>query len=215
MQLMAGLADGSTTFVDSSLYARTVTGSGVMENSTDLTVFGQSMYNANGSGALSTAYPEDMRSGSSDFTIDGWFANRVGGFPKLIEVTEDNTPKYTFFLFENDSSGRLSWWVRFDGASWGLKLNETGNSMTAGVVRFVSCTKSGNNYFLHIEGTLVASGTLTGSINSTSTWSGAVWILLSSTAGQNAYGGPLRYTVGVARYSSANYTPPAAVFALP
>lgn len=210
--LHADGADGSTTFTDSSSYARTVSGLGNAKISTTQSVFGGSSIYLDGAGdALSVPHAASLQAGSSDFTFEA-------------RVRLDDISSYhgIFSKRATDSGSSGEWQAFFNLASskWTMGFNTSGtaypgvdSSVSASATTWtaICVERQGTTARMMIGGTVVATATVSGALL-TSTAN-----LILGGAG-NDLGAPwkgymdeIRYTIGVARYGG-NYTVAAGPF---
>lgn len=200
---------GSGAIIDSSLYMRRVTAAGQAQVSSAQSKFGGASLLFDGAGDyVTTAHSADWDFGSGDFTIECWVRFNALATVQIIgkRLAAAFAP---FSLIYNAGTNRFE--ARFDQTTgngiWDVELGGT-QSITTGVWYHVATTRSGNTFRLFIDGTQVASGTLSGAL---ATNTDAVFIGANSdgTASLNGYIDDLRVTKGVARYT-ANFTPPTA-----
>lgn len=210
--LHADGADGSTTFTDSSSYARTVTGLGNAKISTTQSVFGGSSIYLDGAGdALSVPHAASLQAGSSDFT-----------FEARLRLDDISNYHALFSKRATDSGSSGEWQAFFNLATtkWTMGFNTSGtsfpgsdSSVTPSANAWVPfCVeRSGTTARMMINGTVVATQSVTGALLTS-----AANLILGGAG--NDLGAPwkgymdeIRYTIGVARYGG-NYTVASAPF---
>jgi hypothetical protein len=207
-------ANNSTTFIDSSSSAKTVTANGDAKISTALSKFGGASGLFDGAGDfLSVPSSADFDYGSGDFTIEGWINPRVS--------SEDG---YIVGRRTGDTATTIQWCVFLVGGLLGIDFFSTANTrittqshpttVTVGAFSHFAVVRNGNNWKIYLEGIgntgVTASGTVANAANE-----------LRIGQAQGGFGGggfpldgnidELRITKGVARYT-ANFTPPSAPF---
>ena len=139
---------------------------------------------------------------NGNFTIEAWIypTSTTGGSEKTIVSTYTNG--YIFYI--RNSDGRL----QFD--KYGVGTIITGSTaITANVWTYVAVTRSGNTWYIFINGTQDATATSSTTFSNTST----LRVADSGSGTQTFYGyiDDLRITKGLARYT-ANFTLPTAAF---
>lgn len=201
-------ANGSTTFTDTSPTTRTITAFGNARISTTQGKFGGASMFFDGAGDYittpnSTAYYLD-----SSGTIEGWiYPTSTTGIKCLVSKRTFTTSSIEYQILIN--GGKLYLDVIPSGGI--LSLTGTTN-IPLNTWSHFAVTRSANTWYLFLNGSLEASGTVTGSyITNTDSlvigWPGTT----SSTWYFEGYMDDLRITKGVARYV-ANFTPPVLPF---
>ena len=198
-------SNGSTTFTDSSSAARTVTVSGNTQISTAQSKFGGAsgyfdgtgdFLDVAGSSALSFpgafsvqgwVRPEIVSSGYKTFCEIGTFSNGI-----LIRVSTETVAATSYNVFVNNTN-----------------LGVINSAFTANTWAFISVTRNASNLVqVAVDGTVLQSGTISGTVNSSN---GGLRIGRPlHTSGQEYKGwmDDFRITKGVAR----SHTPPTAAF---
>ena len=188
--------NGSTTFVDTSSNAFTVTAFDIAQISTADPKFGTGELTLSGNGDyLQTPANPAFAFGTGDFTVEGWAKpDNVGG---------------NFGLFTFDGQLFLSIFV----GSWFLGTAGSGGlamgSVTSGVKVHFAVTRSGTSLRLFVEGTQLGS-TLTNTADLTSNQL-FIGYYFAPRFGFIGTVDEFRVTKGIARYT-ANFTPPTAPF---
>lgn len=198
-------ANGGTTFTDSSSYAHTVTAGGGAVTSTAQLKYGTaSMLFASTADWLSVAESgSELRMGTSDFTIEGWFYTTASGSYK------------SFWLKGVNTTGGLQLFV--DTTNLAFRANGTSDLTASGLSSstwtHVAFCREGNTRRIYSGGVQVASDTL--SFDNSDSGPLEVGAVPSSSSSFR-YGGyidELRATKGVCRYpSGTSFTPPSAAF---
>jgi hypothetical protein len=214
-------ANGSTTFIDSSIAPKTVTAGGNAQISTAQSRFGGSSAAFDGAGdALFVANSSAFNLANSDFTIEGWVrfnvAPAAGRYDAILTkraIQTPEVPRWVQIYREGDSANVGKLMFNADANSdlpWDVLLLST-TTLNANVWYFFAVTRSGNTFRLFINGTQEASATssITISVDSEPITIGGAGTIIDAPLNGNI--DELRITTGVARYTS-NFTPPAAPF---
>lgn len=210
-------SNGSTTFVDSSSSAKTVTANGDVKISTAQSKFGGSSALFDGTGDyLTSPWSNTFEFDSGDFTIEFW-AYIIGGNALLCWSTD-----YHYGITYNyggATGSRVGVWVSSNGSSWNVfNADGGGNGISTGTITastwtHVALCRSGQSFALYLNGASAWTGSSSAAIinRSTDTFRiGGPWPA-AGPAALNGYIDDLRITKGVARYT-ANFTPPTAAF---
>jgi hypothetical protein len=196
-------SDGSTTFIDSSSYARAMSVSGDAKISTTDPKFGTGAMLLDGIGDdVYAADSPDWDLGTADFTLEGWVypTSATAAQTILAQWITGGTafffgvgPGYGLYLNNTLVIGYTAWPSANNWHHWAVSRN------TSSIRLFINGTQHGSTYNI-----------------------GSSAITTSSTAlriGRDGYGNPyfsgkmdeIRITKGVGRYA-ANFTPPTAAF---
>jgi hypothetical protein len=204
-------ADGSTTFVDLSSYAHTLTTVGAAKHDTSIVKFTPSSLelSALGDEGLRAADHAALDLGPGSYTIEFWinFYN-LGGSAFLAKRA--NAAAYGgVLLYIDGATSKVGLAVTADNASWGVSV--LGSVPTPNVWSYVTVDYDGSNTRLYHDGAVTA--TVPGAFSVASNAAGLSIGLGGddNSNGQFGYFGPLRITKGVARYAGA-FTPPSAAF---
>lgn len=198
-------SDGSTSFVDESRYANSVTANGDAQIDTAQSKFGGASLLLDGTGDyLSLADQALWDLGSGDFTVELWARPvAVGGS-----------------FIGQDGGGGTGWSLAWETQS--LRLNtyapsqlqvyETSNTWTGptGQWYHIAADRSGSAWRVYRDGNMVASATSSGTIANAS----AALVIGSGFGGLfNGWIEEVRLTKGVARYASnGGFTPPTSAY---
>jgi len=198
--------DGSTTFVDSALGA-TITANGNIQHDDAQAKFGTtSIYSASSSDYLTIPDSPNLTFGSNDFTIAFWYRNNgaygssIGWMDKLQGAA---AREWTFgiqtsnIMFQFSTDGTANWHNMFTYA----------HSLSADTWHHIAVTRNGSNWYLFIDGTLVATDTDSASIyNSTA----VVRLCSDDVGGYNGWVDELLIVNGTAVWTTSFDVPTAA-----
>lgn len=209
--------NGSTTFVDKSNSANTVTVSGTASVSTSVYKFGTgslagSRANYPSTHYLSVADSSSLEFGSGDFTIECWFyitaTNSIQGVASKGHTGPSNL---SWTLYYSEFNGGFVFGYSADGSS-ATNLTFGGFTAATNTWYHVALTRSGSNLRMFVGGSQIGS---TQTISATLfNGSADVRVGWSANFGLDGYVDEFRLTKGVARYT-ANFTAPTAAFADP
>lgn len=201
-------SDGSTTFTDSSSYARTVTAGGNAQLDTGVTPkFGSASGIFDGTGDyLSVAASSELQPGSSDFTLHGWIrpSNVSGGNYHIFTMRPDNSTFAPFLLRREGNV--LSLKHSTSGSAWADQT--TGGTLTANTQHHVALVRNGTSLKVYLDGASVISQTVSGAL-----YDNGAALIIGGDTNANFWIGHIDeviYETG-ARWT-ANFTPPAAPF---
>lgn len=197
-------ADNSTTFTDSSSYARTISTFGNAKLVTSQKAFGTASGYFDGSGdALQAPSSTDWNFGTGDFTIEMML--RYNALPPAAATFVGNWPGSNTWLVEwrSDTGSK---YTLYDGAF----RDSAVTTPATNTWYHLAITRSGTSLRFFIDGVQRGS-TLTNSTNFSGT--AILTIALANGTGWefNGWMDELRITKGVARYTAA-FTPPTAAF---
>jgi len=152
-------ADASTTFTDSSQYARAFTPTGNAQIDTAQFKFGASSMLFDGSGDyLTCADSADFNLGTGDFTLDFWIRPNSPGTCRVFTFGRDETSPGGCFQIALVTSTTMRFEIRNDAGSAQASGNTT---LTNGAWSHLALVRSGNTFTLYVNG--VSSLTLTDS----------------------------------------------------
>jgi len=193
-------SNGSTTFIDASSAARTVTANGNAQISTARSKWGSASALFDGSGDyLSTSISGGLGSGA--FTLEFWFY-RTSSSGMLFNSRSGGSGADGVDVFADGRVSTASLWIFGDSAVTSIQNNTWTH---------FAVTRDGSNVMRRFfDGTQVGSSTtVTNNFNNATTQIGG-----STTLNPGSLNGNLddiRITIGVARYT-ANFTAPTAAF---
>lgn len=217
--------NGSTTFTDSSSYARTITAHSTAKISTAQSKFGGASglfagtHNATtNQTAISVADSADVDFGSGDFTVEFWIFltsladsfNISHGLVSKRASTAVFSPINIEASFVSGPFTRLKGQVSTSGASW-VTCQSTTN-LSANTWYHVALTRNGSDLRLFLDGTQQGSTqTVSGALMTNSAQLTMAAASTNRDYGLKGHMDELRITKGVARYT-ANFTAPTAEF---
>jgi hypothetical protein len=192
--------DGS--FVDESSFARSVTVSGPVIESTGVQ-FGTAFARSNSNGYVRVADSDDFSFGSGDFTIELWFSdiNRTGA-GLITKWLSPNDQEWGIFV-SSGLSGKLEFYWSTTGSNAASVSYNSGYA--SGTPYHIAFSRVGNTGHLCFAGTIVATVSMTGVTISNEP---SRPTLFANNEGASAFlnnGGAdeVRITKGVGRYSGA------------
>ena len=205
--------NGSTTFTDSSSYARTMTAVGNAQISTAQYKFGGASGLFDGSGDyLTTPSAAALQLGSSDFTIDAWV--RFAGWPvseagvyaqAIVAKAISSNAEFYFYVVGTASSITSLRFIGFTNNTTYQNISVS-HSFSLNTTYLVSVSRVGNLLYLLVDGILknVGGTSFTTTIQSTSQQVSVGRIMWDATYKYelNGYLDDLRITKGVGRYTS-------------
>jgi hypothetical protein len=192
-------ANGSTTFTDSSDYARTIVGVGTAQISTAQSRFGGSSLLCDGNGDY--VYDNSVSQlfiDTSDYTIEGWFYTAETGVVRDL-ITWGLTPYWN--IWKNATNQLI---FSINGAD-----RITGGTFTPNTWNHVAVSRQSGTNRLFLNGALIGSY-----VDNTSVTAGVVRIGHYPGADASAFNGyidEVRITTDVARYTGA-FTAPTSEF---
>lgn len=191
--------DGETV-ADTSSVAHSITNSGVTASTTQKKFGSKSLY-FNGSSYMKVD-GTDIGVGTGDFTLDFWVYQTslpTNGVYVESRTTGATTNAYIFFA---DSGGGVTNYV-----DSGFYIFQNDGTLTLNQWQHIAWSRSGTSSRLFIDGTLIDTVSDSVDYSQDGFVIGAVYD--GSAAFLNGYIDNLRWTKGVARYTSS-FTPPAA-----
>jgi hypothetical protein len=208
-------ADTSTVVTDESPAARgNATMLGSAQIKTDVKKFGTAALQLAGTGD-SITYPDhaDLTFGSGDFTVETWFYHQDGVNSDALITKYNGASDHEWGLFV-DSNGNIAFFWSTNGSADSSISASPGYSTATWY--HVAFSRVGNTGYLCFNGTIIATGSMTG----VTIFNSAA--LLSVGANNNGTTAEFlgridetRITKGVGRYSgsvSSSYTVPTAAF---
>jgi hypothetical protein len=202
--------DGSTSFIDSSSSAHTVTAYGNAQLDTADKKFGSAAGLFDGTGDYLEVGPSSKFAlGTNNFTLEFWInLNSKNSNTTAIRTASSNGFDGILALH----AATLGLYITSTGTSWNILSSASAfNGLTTGTWNHIAITRSGSSFMAFLNGILVATATSSAAIYQSTN--------LLRLAAANSLGGfamngwldEFRLTVGVARYT-ANFMPPTAAF---
>lgn len=205
-------ADGSTSFVDEK--GRTWTRYGSARISTAQSKFGGASYTPfAASSSIQTPFAV-MIGAADDFTIEFWFRpSQVSSGKTILDIRTSATNRGLLISQPGADPSSINFYCGDSNSSaMEVSLNSGAASISPGGWYHVAAVRAINDYFLFLNGALVASSNYAGlSIDYGPTLSFGNNIGNSASVWVDGFLDELRITAGIARYTSA-FTPPAAPF---
>lgn len=193
-------SNGSTTFTDFSSNAHAITVYGNAQVTTTSPKFGTGALLCDGSGdSLSAPSNTSLTFGTGNFTIESWVRVNSFGARQFIFSQRDTSG----FSLEITADGRLGCVTPNLNT-----LTQASATMAINTWYHVAFTRSGNTHTLWLDGSSVATNTLSENGLSGISYIGSRDGSINSVNGRID---DLRVTKGVCRYT-ANFTPPTAAF---
>jgi alkaline phosphatase len=196
--------NNSTSIVDSSSGARSVTANGDAKISTAQSKFGESSLLLLGNSDYLTSSANSVFAfGTGAFTIEAFIkmTNFSNQFNTVVGTRSEPSNSTSAWGLSVLSSGALSFYT--NGA-----LSSAGSRFSAGTWYHVAAVRQSTTLTLYIDGTSVASGSNSMNFTNAGLYVGSVG---PNNEFFNGNIDELRLTKGVARYT-ANFTPPTAPF---
>ena len=208
-------SDNSTSIIDSSQYAHTITATGSAKLKTSSAKYGTAGLRLDGSaGYLQIPSHASFDMGTGPFTIEFWCYSR------------DQTNNYPAYVANGGSWGTSACSIRFDGYTLYQKFSVNCKTTTGGEIQFttniysfnvwrhVAVVRNGTSMVIYVDGTQAASATIGSSAEFN--WSAGGYLYIGySWDGSGSYINEdmdeVRITKGVARYTS-NFAAPSAAF---
>lgn len=204
-------SDGSTTIQDSSVYVRGATSLGAAQISTSAAYAGlSSIYLNGGVGSSYLEYPPstDFDVGSGDFTFECWIRRHAvtdATYADQIISPAEDVKGFTVCV---TPAGKLAFNVSSTGSSWDVRLgSDPGGPAGSTTIPLdtwthVALVRSGSSWYGFVNGLLDQTFTSSASVSITT----GAWRIGRGSASLaryfNGYIDNLRFTKGVARYTS-------------
>jgi hypothetical protein len=160
--------NGSTSFPDSSSYARTLSSQNSAAVATASPKFGTGAIQLTASNqALNGPHSTDFNYGTGDFTIEFWFR------PANVTGNKDLYAKYTINpsgIAVQQRAARLHILASFNGSSWAIDQDGTADTLTANTWSFVQVVRTSGVFTVNVDGaTTITNSSFTASSLSTNT----------------------------------------------
>jgi hypothetical protein len=155
-------------------------------------------------GRINTPASTNLALGTSAFTIEGWFkpTARTNANSTLIDNGNFGANKWQL----NDRNGSNT---KFDFAAFSASMMSSTTTPVNGTWYYLSVTRSGSTFRLHVNGVQEATASNAGNIDG----GGSQTIYLAKDASQsstswNGQMSTVRVVIGTALYTASSYTPP-------
>jgi hypothetical protein len=149
---------------------------------------------------------------SNNFTVECWFNASASVASGGLFGKRNASTEYTQCEMQYSATNILSFYATTASGSWPLQLNTP--TLTLGTWYHIAVVRNGNTFTMYLNGTSVATGTLSGSL----LYNSGPFIVGGTSQNYSAGGSPwngyiddFRITNGVARYTS-NFTVPSSAF---
>lgn len=196
-------ADGSATFVDSSLSPRTLTASGNAQVDTAQARFGGGALLCDGDGDyVSAASASDFDLGSGDFTFDCWVRCQNNTEPAGV-IFSRGAGYCGCIAAQNGSTFNL--YSSSTGTSWNLASATVIGNVTANVWTHLAQCRVGGNLYCFQDGVLQATVSVSGAL-----YDPAAAFKVGEQASGSCFVGwidEFRFSKGIGRWTAA-FTPP-------
>jgi hypothetical protein len=199
--------------IDKSQSVKSITLNGDVKSSTTQSKYLTSSMYFDGTGdSLTIGNNQGLHIGSGDFTIEMWFrAAAVNTDQTLIIRRASATAKGIVININASAANKLGFIAGdTDTAAWEVSMTST-SDLSADTWHHIAIVRSGNNFYLYLDGTQEASASSSVTIADDT----SDLVIGTNEAGTGYFSGyisDLRITKGLARYTS-NFTPPSAALA--
>lgn len=206
--------NGGTVFTDSSSRSTSCTVTGGVTTSTTNPKFGSAcLLGVGASGYVTASYNASVVLGANDFCVEFWVNPTSFLAGSSILFSNYNSTSSVGFAIVLNNVGEIRVYASTGGATWTIFSNALVGSVSLSTYSHVSVSRSGNNYYGSINGTVVSLGSFAGTINNPAVG----YFVGGSPTGAFEINGRMddvRLTIGTAaaRYTS-NFTPPIYPFA--
>lgn len=209
--ISSNTSDGSTTFTDSAA-SKTVTANGDVQHDTAQAQFGSSSILFDGTGdSLTLADSDDWTLGTGDFTVDLWIrTTSVTGNNTILGQWGGAGSTNAFLLYLAGAEVTLNTIDDDDVTTFNLASSSTPISINTW--HHVAVVRSGNDFDIYVDGTSVANGTSSISINAVTSQlniGGTIGVVTPFEGHMDE----IRWLKGTAAWTT-NFTPPAGAYAI-
>lgn len=161
---------------------------------------------------IGTTSSPDMKSGSQDFTVECWVRldATTGNQEILASAATSGSDATSSWNFAVNSSSKWILFCYFSGSYGAIASTAT---ITANAWTHLVAQRIGNTLYFHVNGTLQGSISVSGSMVATTGQAVSTSLSnISGWVGATGYLDSFRYTHGVGRYGSSNFTSPTSAF---
>lgn len=205
-------ANASTTFVDLSSNANTLTAVGNAQHSTTDPKFTSSNIRCDGTGDTVTAPTGTIFDfGGGHYTLEAWIFVIQFTTTAFFTKRANSTVFTPFYFYIDGGTNKLGYLSSANGSSWGIILEASTALGSPSVWYHVAVDFDGTTTRLYQDGVVKATST---TVQTMMTNTNAVSIGAGAADASQSFNGrigPCRITKGVARYAGA-FTPPTAAF---
>lgn len=199
-------ADGNQTFVDHSIYGRTLTANNTVQNDTGVDVHGESILFGSNS-KITTPDAAEFDISSNKFCLEAYI--RTTNLSHINMIYEKRGSEEFAFQI-NQTTGTITfvgWW---SGAIIAVNATST-TSVSLNTVHHVAAIGDGSTSTVFIDGVPGGSAAISNFIQNTGD---PLWIGGAHNAARFFEGNMnwLRFTVGYSRYPNGGFTPPSTPF---
>lgn len=201
-------ADASTTFTDSSSFARAATANGNAQIDTAQSMFGGASALFDGAGDWISLLDNNAWTPGGDFTVDCWIRpNGLASFHAVFSQGTDENNKYQLFI---DANGTIFWEVRSAGPQVVVMSSPT-HAIANLAWQHVALVRFGNVWTIYVNGVAVCTTTNAAALPN---FTGTFKIGINQDGSANPFLGwidEFRFST-VARWTG-NFTPPSGRYA--
>jgi Concanavalin A-like lectin/glucanases superfamily len=205
-------ADGSTSFVDESSFARTLTAVNNAQIDTAQFKFGASSYLGDGTDdRVSAAHNADMNLGSGDFTIECWARFNASGINQGVLGKYASISANAAWVLERLDNNALQF--RFYDGTTEYSMPASGIPVNSNWHHLVA-ERAGNNCGVAVNGIFGTLSSVSGRTINAGTDALTIGARVQGgfTTSINGHLDEVRITKGSNRYNLTNFTPPTAAF---
>jgi hypothetical protein len=204
------LSGTNAGIIDKSQSVKTITLNGDVKSSTTQSKYLSSSMYFDGTGdSLTIGNNQGLHIGSGDFTMEMWFRAAAVNTNQVLIMRRASATARGFVININSSVANKLGFVAGDTntAAWEVSMTST-SDLSADTWHHIAIVRSGNNFYLYLDGTQEASVSSSVTI-ADDTSNMLIGVSDSASSYFSGYLSDLRITKGLARYT-ANFTPPTA-----
>jgi hypothetical protein len=201
-------ADTSTTFIDEN--GRLWTAGGNAQLKTDAFKFGNASCYFDGTNSYATTpTTTDFDFGSGAFTVDFWSKYNGKAAGTLWSLGGVSGSKFPNILISHSSTTNVTLLIYTSSA---LQVNITKTDITLNAWNHIAAIRSGNNFYLAVNGVLSSATSWSGTVDYDNTVPLRLGHQQADTVWYKGWLDEIRVSKGIARWTS-NFTPPIAPYA--
>jgi hypothetical protein len=175
-----------------------------VESGVSLLTLSGSINTTGNQGRFTTPASTNLALGTSAFTIEGWFkpTAKTNNNPTLINNGNFGANRWQL----NDRNGTNT---KFDFAAFSASMMSSTTTPVNGTWYYLSVTRSGSTFRLHVNGVQEATATNAGNIDGGG--SQTIYFAKDNSQTVTSWNGQMtniRIVIGTALYGAASYTPP-------